>query len=58
MSAIILKKGFGSKSVYNEKYIRSKIKYYERKINTNLYDNGIPKDGSYCICQSVLLIDY
>ena len=53
----ITKKEFDSKTVYNEKYIKTKIKSYNRKINTNFHINKIPKEGSQCICLSVILIN-
>ena len=46
-----------SNPVYYEKYMKTKIKFYNGKINTNFYNNKIPKEGSQCICQSVVLID-
>ena len=42
----IIKIEFGSKPVYNEKYIKNKIKSYNGKINTNFHNNRIPK-GSF-----------
>ena len=42
------------KGLYNEKYLRTKIKSYEGKISTNFHDNK----GSQYICLSVILIDY
>ena len=33
------------------------MKSYNRKINTNFYDNKIPKEGSQFICLSGILID-
>ena len=53
----IIKKQFDSKPVYNDKYIKTKIKSYNGKINTNFHNNNIPKEGSQCICLSVILID-
>ena len=53
----IIRKEFDSKPVYNEKYLKSKIKSYTGKINTNFHNNKIPKEGSQCICLSVMLID-
>ena len=53
----ITKNEFDSKTVYNEKYIKTKIKSYKRKINTNFHINKIPKEGSHCICLSVILIN-
>ena len=38
-----IKKEFGSEPVYNEKYLKTKIKSYNGKINTNFYNNKIPK---------------
>ena len=52
-----LKKEFDSEPVYNEKYLKAKIKSYNGKINTSFYNNKIAKEGSQCICFSVILID-
>ena len=48
---------FDSEPVYNEKYLRAKIKSYNKKINSNYYNNKIPKEDSKFICLSVILID-
>ena len=42
----IIKKEFDSNSVYNEKCIKSKIKIYNKKINTDFHGNKIPKESS------------
>ena len=47
---IIVKIEFDSKPVYNEKHIKTKIKSYKGKINTNFHNNRIPKEGYQCIC--------
>ena len=52
-----IKKEFDSEPVYNEKYLKTKIKVYKGKINTKFYNNKIPKEDSQCICLSVILID-
>ena len=39
----IVKKGFDSEPVYNEKYPRTKTSYYEGKMNINFYGYKIPK---------------
>ena len=44
-----IKKGFGIESVYNEKYLKTKIKSYEGKINTNFHNDEMPKEGSHSI---------
>ena len=53
----IIKKEFDSNPIYNEKYIKTKIKSYNGKINTNFHNNKTPKEGSQYICLSVILID-
>ena len=52
-----MKKGFNSKSVHNKKYLKTKIKSYEGKIGTNFHGDKVPKEGSQCICLSVVLTD-
>ena len=39
----IIKKEFDNKPVYNKKYLKTKIKSYNRKINTNFHNNKIPE---------------
>ena len=39
----IIKKEFGSKSVYNEKHLKTKIKPYDGKINTSFHNNKMSK---------------
>ena len=48
-STLVLKKGSIAKPVYNEKYLKTKIKSYEGKINTNFHNNRISL--------SIILID-
>ena len=48
---------FDSEPVYNEKYLTTKIKPYEVKINTKFHGNKIPKAGSQCIYLSIIMID-
>ena len=42
----IIKKEFDSEPVYNEKYLKAKIKSNNGKINTNFHNSKIPKEGS------------
>ena len=49
-----MKKEFNSKPVYNEKYLKTKLKSYNGKIDTDFYNNKIPKEGFPRICLSVL----
>ena len=52
-----IKKEFDSELICSEKYLKTKIKSYKGKINTSFHNNKIPKEGSQCICLSVILID-
>ena len=55
---IVTKKEFDSESVYNEKYLKSKTKSYNGKINKNLHNiKKLRKKNSKFICLSVTLID-
>ena len=53
----IIKKGFDSEPVYNEKHVKNKIKFYQEKVNTYIHNDKILEGGSHCICLSVTLID-
>ena len=53
----LIKKGLNSEPVYNDKYIKTKIKIYNDKVYTNFQHNKMPKDNEYCACLSVILLD-
>ena len=53
----LIKKELNSEPVYNDKYIKTKIKIYNDKVYTNFQHNKIPKDNEYCACLSVILLD-
>ena len=40
-----IKTVFDIQPAYKEKYLKNKIKIYERKIKTNFKGDGIPKEG-------------
>ena len=50
---------FDSEPVYgdNDKYIKTKIKLYEDKINTNIQGKKIPKENASYKCLSLTLLD-
>ena len=52
-----IKKRFDSKLVYNNKYLKTKVKSYEGKINTTFHDYGMTEDNFHYIFLSVILID-
>ena len=45
-----IKKKFDSEPVYNDKYLKAKIRSYNGKINTNFHNNKIPKESSKYVC--------
>ena len=45
----IMKNKFDSEPVYNDKYIKTKIKSYEGKMNTNFHGNKVLREGSQYI---------
>ena len=53
-----LKNEFNSEPVYNEKYLKAKLKFCNGKINTNFDHNKIVREGSQSICLSVILINF
>ena len=46
-----------SEPVYNDKYIKTKIKIYNDRVYTNFQHNKIPKDYEYCACLPVISLD-
>ena len=53
----LLKREFNNESVYNDKYIKSKINLYNIKVNTNFHGNKIPEENECYECLSVILLD-
>ena len=52
----IMKTKFGSNPVYNEKYVKTKMKVYDKKINRDFHSNKMPKESSEFLCLSVILL--
>ena len=50
---------FNSEPVYgdNDKYIKTKIKSYAYKVNTNFHGNKIPKENASYNCLSLIMLD-
>ena len=53
----LMKIHFGSKPVYGDdnKYIKTKIKTYEKSIITNFYNKKMPKEKASCKCLSIMI---
>ena len=45
----LIKKEFNSEPVYNDQYIKTKIKIYNNRVDTNFQHNKIPKDNEYLV---------
>ena len=54
-----MKIDFESKPVYgyDDKYIKTEIKTYEKSIITNLHNNKTPKEKVPCKCLSIIMKD-
>ena len=50
---------FENKPVYgdDDKYIKTKIKTYEKSIITNFHNKKTPKEKASCKCLSIIMID-
>ena len=55
----LVNKKFDSETVYgdNDKYIKTKIKSYGNKVNTNFQDKEIPKEKALYKCLSLIMSD-
>ena len=50
----LVEKEFNNEPVYNDKYIKTKIKIFNDRVYTNFQHNKIPKGNEYCACSSAL----
>ena len=48
---------FHSQSIYEENYIKTKVKTFNDVIITAFSDNEIPKERNHSICIAVIFID-
>ena len=44
-------------NLYVDKYIKTKVKSYDGKVNKSFHDNDIHDEAADCVCLSVILID-
>lgn len=51
----IIKKGLGSEHVYNDKYLKTKIKFYKYEIKTYFYANSIPSEKKLCVTHAIII---
>ena len=50
----LLKKEFASEPMYDNKYIKTKIKIYNNKISINFHGNRISENKECCTCLFVI----
>ena len=43
----VIKKGFDIDLIYNHKYLKTEIKFYEGKVSTNFHDDKVPEEDSH-----------
>ena len=43
--------------VYDETYIKAKVREFDSKIKTNFLGNGVPKENMHCACTACVTID-
>ena len=48
---------FHSKPVYDETYIKAKVREFDGKIKTNFLGNEVPKENMHCTCIACITID-
>ena len=48
---------FDSEPVYGDKYIKTKIKQYRDKINTNFQGKKVPKENASYKCLSLIMLN-
>ena len=55
----LMKIDFESRPVYgdDDKYIKTKIKIYEKSIITNFHNKKMPKEKAPCKCLSIIMLD-
>ena len=51
---------FDSEPVYgdNDKYIKTKMKMYEDRVNTNFQGKKVPKENASYKCSSLIMLDF
>ena len=48
---------FHSKPIYENKYLKTKVREYDDAVNTNFLANGIPKENMHYTCMVCITID-
>ena len=54
---MILSVKFDRQPVYDDKYIKTRVKTFEDKVITKFIDNKIPKENTHYLCIDVICVD-
>ena len=52
-----MKIDFGSEPVYDDEYMKTKIKKYASSVITNFQNKEMPKEKAPCKCLSITMLD-
>ena len=48
---------FQSQPIYENKYLKTKVRQFDGNINTNFLGNNLPKENTYYTCIACITID-
>ena len=48
---------FHSEPIYENKYLKTKVREFDGSIKTNFLDNGLPEENTYYTCFACITID-
>ena len=48
---------FDREPVYDKKYLKTKVKFYDGKVNKDFHGENIPKQGPHFMCLSIIVTD-
>ena len=48
---------FNSEPIYENIYLKAKVREFDGDIKTNLLNNGLPKENTYYTCTACITID-
>ena len=48
---------FHSQPIYENKYLKAKVREFDGSIKTNFLGNNVPKENTYCTCIACITVD-
>ena len=49
---------FHSQPIYENKYLKAKVREFDGNIKTNFLGNGLPKENIYYVCIAYITVDF